>query len=54
MEGREGDFNAVTSTWKHERTISCATKWVGQTKNLQYMIEWQLVFHKVVEISNTF
>ena len=58
VKDREGEFNAVAPDMKHEQTSSHATKslggWFGQTRNLNFMIEWLLVFHEVVEISNTF
>ena len=58
VKDKEGSFNAVAPDMKHEQTNSRATKsqggYVGETRNLQYMIEYVLVFHEVVEISDTF
>ena len=58
VKDKKGSFNAVAPDMKHEQTNSRATKsqggTVGETRNLQYMIEYVLVFHEVVEISDTF
>ena len=58
VKEHEGFFNAVAPDMKLEQTGQRSSKscggLVGQTRNLKYMIEWLIVFHEVVLISNTF
>ena len=58
VKDREGFFNGVAPDMKLEQTGQWGSKssggLVGQTRNLRYMTEWLLVFHEVLQISNSF
>lgn len=53
-----GNFNAVAPDMKLEQSIQRSSKSVGgivgQTKNLAIAVEWQLIFHEILLISNNF
>ncbi len=56
VKDHAGCFNAVAPDMKLEQSIQRASKskggLVGQTKNLAVVVEWQLIFHEVLLISN--
>ena len=53
-----GCFHAVAPDMKLEQSIQRSSKSaggiVGQTRNLNFMVEWQLIFHEIILISNNF
>ena len=58
MKGKPGTFNAVSSDMKLEQTIQRSKKSqsgiIGQTRQNNYMTEWELVYHEILNISNLF
>ena len=58
VKTNEGSFNAVGCDMKSEQTIHRSAKStmgiIGKTKSLDYVSEWQLIYHKVMDITNTF
>jgi hypothetical protein len=56
IKDHTGCFNAVAPDMKLEQTIQRASKStggiVGQTKNSAIVVEWQLIFHEILLISN--
>ena len=53
-----GSFNAVACDMKLEQSINRSAKSshgiIGQTKYHQYITEWQLIYHEVLDISNAY
>ena len=53
-----GYFNAVAPDMKLEQSIQRSSKShggiVGNTKHLAITVEWQLIFHEILLISNNF
>ncbi len=58
VKDRSGSFNAVAPDMKLEPSIQRASKSqggiVGQARNSGIVVEWQLLFHEVLSISNIF
>ena len=56
VKDRVGSFNAVSPDMKLEQSIQRASKnkggIVGQTRKTAVVIEWQLIFHEILLISN--
>ena len=52
----QGKFNAVAPDMKLEQTINRSSKSsrgiIGNTKALDYVTEWQLIYHEILDISN--
>ena len=57
-KGKPGTFNAVSPDTKLEQTIQRSRKSqsgiIGQTWQNNYVTEWELVYHKILNISNLF
>ena len=53
-----GSFNGVAPDMKLEQTIQRLQKAVGgiigQTRKLEYVTEWEAIYHEIPDISNTF
>ena len=53
-----GMFNAVAPDMKLEQTIQRSQKStggiVGETRQIKYVTEWEMIYHEVTSISNTF
>ena len=53
-----GSFNAVPADMKLEQSINRSAKStsgiIGQQKCLQYVTEWQLIYHEVLDIANAY
>ena len=51
-----GYFNAVAPDMKLEQSIQRSSKGVcgivGETRNLAITVEWQMIFHEIILISN--
>ena len=51
-------FSRVSPDMKLEQTIQCAQKSsrgiLGQTRQISYVSEWEVVYHEILAISNTF
>ena len=51
-------FSGVTSNMKLEQTMQCAQKSssgiIGQTRRISNVAEWEVVYHEILAISNTF
>ena len=58
VKTNEGSFNAVACDMKLEQTINLSAKStmgiIGKTKALDYVTEWQLIYHEVMDITHTF
>ena len=58
VKGKPGTFNAVFPNMKLEQTIQRSQKSqsdiIGQTQQNNYVTEWQLVYHKILNINNLF
>lgn len=58
VKEKNGQFNAVAPDMKLEQTIQRSQKSskgiIGQTRRSEYVTEWQLIYHEVLDISNTF
>ena len=58
VKSHSGDFNAVSGDMKLEQAINRSSKSVGgvngQQKSLQYVTEWQLIYHETLGIANAF
>ena len=58
VKTNEGSFNAVACDMKLEQTINRSAKStmgiIGKTKALDYVTEWQLIYHEVMDITHTF
>jgi len=58
VKSHYGAFNAVAGDMKLEQTINRSSKSVGgvigQQKSLQYVTEWQLIYHETLGIANAF
>ena len=58
VKGKPGTFNAVSPNMKSEQTIQSSKKSqsgkIGQTQQNSYVTEWELVYHKILNISNLF
>ena len=54
----KGRYNAVAADMKLEQSINRSAKStpgiIGQTRSLQYVTEWQLIYHEGLDISNAF
>ena len=52
------NFSGVSSNMKLEQTMRCAQKRssgiIGQTRRISDVAEWEVVYHKILAISNTF
>jgi hypothetical protein len=55
---KQGTFNSVAPDMRLEQTIQRAQKSssgiIGQTRRSDYVAKWQLIYHEVLQISNTF
>ena len=53
-----GEFNAVAPDMKLEQTIQISKKSVkgiiGQTRQLAYVSQWEIVYDEILAISNSF
>ena len=53
-----GNFNGLSPDMKLEQTIQWSKKSVagiiGQTRQLSYVTEWELIYHEVLAISNVY
>ena len=58
VKGKPGTFNAASPGMKLKQTIQRSKKSqpgiIGQTRQSNYMTEWELVFHEILNISNLF
>lgn len=58
VKEKDGKFNAVAPDMKLEQTIQRSQKSskgiIGQTRRSEYVTEWQLIYHEVLNITNTF
>lgn len=56
VKTRKGAFNAVSGDMKLEQTIQRSSKSshgiIGQTRVLNYITEWQLIYHETIAISS--
>ena len=51
----DGYFHAVAPDMKLEQSIQRSSKSeIGQTRNLAIVVEWQLIFHEILLVSNNF
>ena len=57
-KGKSGTFNADSPDMKLEQTIQRSKKSqpgiIGQTRQKNYVTEWELVYHEIFQISNLF
>ena len=58
VKSNTGSFNAVAPDMKLEQTIQRSQKSsggiIGQTRQCDYVSEWEMCYHEVLAISNTF
>ena len=58
VKGKPGTFNNVSPDMKLEQTIQRSKKSqsgiIGQTRQNNYVTEWELVYHEILNISNLF
>ena len=58
VKAKKGFFNAVSADMALEQSINRSAKStngiIGQTKCLQYVTEWQLIYHETLDIANAF
>ena len=58
VKQRYGSFNAVAGDMKLEQTIQRSQKStggiIGQTKQLEYVTKWEIVYHEILSITNAF
>jgi hypothetical protein len=58
IKTKEGRFNAVAPDLKLEQTIQRAQKdpkgIVGQNRKVEYVAQWQITYHEVLDINSFF